>query len=303
MSIFANSFFSLAGQKERLLNVVETLKAAVTTGGIQAHTGSETVNKVLETAANHPFLTAGAAAVAINPAGAAAAAKAVTTKAATSFATAPLKTQVIVTGATIVGGSALLNSPSLTKSVINAPSSLSNFGGNIGKAIENPSLSSISTIAKENPILTAGTAAIGIATVAGGVGTVATVLNTRSVNKNTEAIVEPAPQFTTTTKYRDASGTLTSMSPDQAYKIAKEQLEIDKARQKADAELGQKTLEAQTKLAEMQLKNPSLIAAVPTPVKKAPAKKKAKKKPKKKAKKKPNKRKVYKRKTSKRKKR
>lgn len=58
MGIFDNPFFSIAGQKERLTNVYETLKAAVTLQGVQSNTGIKPVDVVLSSAASNPYLTA-----------------------------------------------------------------------------------------------------------------------------------------------------------------------------------------------------------------------------------------------------
>lgn len=72
MATFTNSFFSSAGQKERLSNVANVLKISVTgsdlsgqKNSIVANTGSKTANTVLAAAANHPFITAGVAAAGI----------------------------------------------------------------------------------------------------------------------------------------------------------------------------------------------------------------------------------------------
>jgi|GEM_PF-4898492 len=60
---FKNKFFSVKGQKERLTNVKNVLKIAVNPVSKQkivANTKNKTVNKVLETVANHPYATAAA---------------------------------------------------------------------------------------------------------------------------------------------------------------------------------------------------------------------------------------------------
>lgn len=62
MAIFKNKFLSKAGQKERLTNVVKTINAAfnpLSKDKVIANTPSKTANKVLETVANHPYVTAG----------------------------------------------------------------------------------------------------------------------------------------------------------------------------------------------------------------------------------------------------
>lgn len=62
------------GQKERLVNVRDTLNAAFnpfSKDRVQANTGSTTVNRALEAVANHPYVTAGVAAAAVTAAPAA----------------------------------------------------------------------------------------------------------------------------------------------------------------------------------------------------------------------------------------
>jgi len=77
--------------------------------------------------------------------------------------TAPLKSAV--TGAVaIIGGSAILQSPTLQEKVVNTNiiGSLSEFGGNIGGVIESPSIASITELVKDNPILAGAVAVLGI---------------------------------------------------------------------------------------------------------------------------------------------
>lgn len=67
-SIFQNKFFSKAGQKERIINVGKTLNAAfnpLSKDKVVANTNNKTVNKILETTANHPYITAGVAAAGV----------------------------------------------------------------------------------------------------------------------------------------------------------------------------------------------------------------------------------------------
>lgn len=70
---FTNSFFSIAGQKERLANVGQVL--GIATGvynpqklTISASTPSKILNKGLEVVANHPYATAGVVATGITAA-------------------------------------------------------------------------------------------------------------------------------------------------------------------------------------------------------------------------------------------
>jgi len=101
----------------------------------------------------------------------------------------PIKT-IVATAAAIPIVSAVVQSPKLQSGLANAPSNLANFGGNIGKAIENPSIASVTNIVKENPILstiTVGGAALAAGTAA---NTVATYLNTRATKTNTESTLD-----------------------------------------------------------------------------------------------------------------
>lgn len=74
MGIFKNKFFSIAGQKERLVNAAKTISSAITPGGSKpVSTLNPTskvgkfLNKAMETAAQHPFATAAVGAVAAKP--------------------------------------------------------------------------------------------------------------------------------------------------------------------------------------------------------------------------------------------
>lgn len=195
MVTFTNPFFSVAGQLERLSNVKNTLVAAVTGQGVKADTGNATVNKVLETAASHPFATAAVAATVINPTGALAAAKTVASSVGKSFAAAPLTTKAAVVVATPIVASAVIQSPKLQSAIVKAPSSLANFGTNVGKLAENPSIAGVKELVKENPILTTAVAAGAIAAIGGGIGlaanTLATFTNTSATKQNTLGTGEP----------------------------------------------------------------------------------------------------------------
>jgi len=73
MAIFANPFFSIQGQAERIKNVGGTLNAAFnpfSKNKVQANVQNQQAKTVLTTLANHPYLTAAPFAVAANPAGA-----------------------------------------------------------------------------------------------------------------------------------------------------------------------------------------------------------------------------------------
>jgi len=90
--------------------------------------------------------------------------------------------------ATPVVAGAVISSSSARHAVVNAPSALADFGSSIGQAIDNPSLSSITNVVKEHPVLSTITAGAAALAAGGLVSTAVTALNTRSVNKNTNAM-------------------------------------------------------------------------------------------------------------------
>jgi hypothetical protein len=69
MALFQSNFFSWSGQKERLSNVAQTIKAAVTLQGVQSNTGNRAVDKVLSSAASNPYATAAVIATGVSAAG------------------------------------------------------------------------------------------------------------------------------------------------------------------------------------------------------------------------------------------
>jgi len=192
MSIFDNKFFSVEGQKERLSNVGETLKAAVTGKGVVANTPSNVANKVLGYAASNPFLTAAPIAVARNPAATLGAIK-------NTFNALPAAGKIgVVAGAPVVVG-AVVSNPGLISKAANAPRELSEFGGDVGNLIANPSLENAKETFQNSPIISsvigAGTA---IAIGAAATGTIATIANTRAVKANTAIAANPSNAFVPT---------------------------------------------------------------------------------------------------------
>jgi hypothetical protein len=191
MGLFQNDFFSIAGQKERLGNVVNTLSAAVGIkgGGVVSNTGNKTIDSALGAAASHPFVSAAVVATVINPMAAGTVAKKAVSSLASSFGSASLGQKAAVVVAAPVVASALAASPSLRSGLVSAPASLSNFGTNLGSLAENPSLSNLTKIAKENPVIAAAAAAGGLliagSAVRGVASIAATALNTSAVKANT----------------------------------------------------------------------------------------------------------------------
>lgn len=112
-------------------------------------------------------------------------------KAIGSAAVANPKTAIAATVAAPVVISAVASSPKLQSSIVNAPTSLTNFGSNIGQLINEPSVEKAKELVKENPLLAAGTAAAGVSAVGlGTAGIVSSVLNTQSIREQTETIKE-----------------------------------------------------------------------------------------------------------------
>jgi len=172
--------------KAKLQNVVDVVSIAVnpfSKDTIVANTGSKTVNKVLETVANHPYVAAAVATTAIAPT----AAKAVATAGLKVVAESSTKAKVITAVATpVVIGAVAQNPVAAAQKVVAAPSELFNFGTDISKVASNPSVSSIKELVKESPILTTATAAAAaVAVGAGTAGLITSVANTLAVKENT----------------------------------------------------------------------------------------------------------------------
>lgn len=66
VAIFANKFFSLKGQFERIKNIGSVLSAPFTGGKVVANTRSKLLNKGLQVVANHPIATAAVVGTAAN---------------------------------------------------------------------------------------------------------------------------------------------------------------------------------------------------------------------------------------------
>lgn len=117
---FTNRFFSIAGQRERISNVGQTLKAAVTLRGVQANTGNRTTDTILSAAASNPYLTAfipaaakvaaGGAAVGSAKVAAGGAAAAKTSAAAKAASLGAAKTGGLLRTGALIGGGLLAGS-------------------------------------------------------------------------------------------------------------------------------------------------------------------------------------------------
>lgn len=155
MSIFSNSFFSVAGQKERLSNVVATLGAAVNpfdSSKVVANVSNPTGKAVLELAANNPYTTALAVAV---PASAPARAAVGSTVSGLSTGT-----KLALTAGALITVPAVVTSQKTQVAATKAiggltPEALSSFGADLGRTVDAPSWESAQNLIKEHPVTTA----------------------------------------------------------------------------------------------------------------------------------------------------
>jgi len=178
MGIFKNPFFSIAGQKERLLNVAGVVNAAFnpfSKSTVKANIKSKPVKKVVETIANHPYAAAAVGATAADPKAALAAGKAATKALLAKYAGLSTKSKVITAVAAVPTAQLFATSKkarsAVGKVVTEGPIQLSDLGKNVGKFIEQPSLSNLKNIVTESPLVVAagaGAAAIAAAPLVAG---------------------------------------------------------------------------------------------------------------------------------------
>jgi cell division septation protein DedD len=156
--------------------------------------------------AEHPFATAAVLATALNPKGAITAVKVVGAKvggAAKNLfeSLSPLQKLGVGLAAPVVIG-AVSKSKKLQGDILKAPTSLTNFGANVGNLIDNPSLSNLTKTFKENPAVSSVVGLAGVAAVSGlalGAASVITnIQNTRSVKANTSATLQSTLDSTPT---------------------------------------------------------------------------------------------------------
>jgi len=100
---------------------------------------------------------------------------------------------IAIASAPVVVG-ALSSSPKASTALVNAPSSLVNFGSNVGKVLENPTLSNVQQTIKENPLISGAVVTTGLIATGGAIKAVTNVLQTQAVRENTQAIKEQIPQ-------------------------------------------------------------------------------------------------------------
>lgn len=219
--------FTVAIQKP--VQYVTSTASDLFTGGNKAQTLVNTqLSKPLVSQIGSIVLNTGAAATAVIAGGAAlgstTAKKIITTTApvvastAKSLIPATTKGKVIAAVATPIAIGAIASSPKLQTGLITAPSSLVNFGTNVGKIIENPSLATVKETVKENPLISSAVALGGAAAIGGGLGllanTVATAINTKATNINSAPSDIAVPTSTMVKEtFAGQEQTATSVSP------------------------------------------------------------------------------------------
>lgn len=294
--------------KTGVSNVIQTTKTiaantlssiGVNNNFVSANTSSFTSPIPLAAkVAEHPFITAGIVTVAVNPVNAVNLAKTAITKAApiikNTFNVLPTSVKTGI----VVASPLLITSATARKAVVQAPSQITTFYSDVGKTLDNPTLSNAVSTFKDSPIIAGGLAVASAAVVGGGIGlaanTVATYVNSRATKANTSATLGGGDVMTTMPVDAIDTG-LTKLEA----KAAKTQQESDYDLQKLIGQQQLDIIDAQTKqakeLASLSQANTAVVPVSETPLTiptavKATTKKKVKKKPKKKAKK----RKVYK---------
>lgn len=179
--------------------VKQTIEGAVFSGftatpKLKSLVGEKTANTIAAVA-SHPFTSAAAVATVLNPGAALSTTKAISSKVSSSFAAAPLKTQLAVGVGGLVGTGAILKNPSLVSKAADIPSGLVNLGGNVGEFIESPSIEKAKDIVTENPLLSGAIGGAGLLAVGVGAGaianTTATYLNTKAIKENTNTVISP----------------------------------------------------------------------------------------------------------------
>lgn len=194
MSILSGLSAIVKDQKKRLTNVVDTFKAIGSNFAQGKILTSVPVAKkyegtVIGTAASILTKPAVIAAAAVSPAlvktGVAASVASTAGKAIVSNPVGAVKTGAVA----VVGTNILLSSKKAQQAVVKTPSALAKLGTDIGKTIDNPSVSNITSLIKENK---EAVAVIGIAAGTAAVSAGLTYANTQAVKKNTEATLKAA---------------------------------------------------------------------------------------------------------------
>jgi len=223
MKVFQNSFLTKEGQKERLTNVVDTIKSAVTGKGVKSNTGIKAVDTVLSTAASNPFAVA---TIATGASLGLAKSVGVATTNTKLVAGTLIGTPVV---SSIVASKGVVSS---AKSVGKSQSDIAQFSGNVYKTIVTPTTENLQSIYKDNPLI-ASLATAGAAYVVGKSVTGALVANKIASDKLPE-VTTVLPKETTTTGSIIPSSTSSALVPitPETQIIGKSATSITKTRNK-----------------------------------------------------------------------
>lgn len=211
---FTNSFFSIAGQKERLTNVVSVLGAALNPFDktkVEANISNPLLKSATEFVANNPYTTAAivAAPIASGTRGAI----------ASTISKAPTVVKVGSVAAGLVAVPAIVSSPKAASKVVDVvgtvtPEKLVNLGAGAGSLLETPSVSSAKEFVKENAAtlgtLTAASALIALPTA---IKTVSSISQTQSAKKAAQATEDYAEEARKQTKILDEQLAKNSIPP------------------------------------------------------------------------------------------
>jgi hypothetical protein len=278
MSFLSNLSNAWETTKAAAANVASNLTfGLIKSQPIQANVSNPTLKKGLEFLANQPATVAGIATVIANPTASLSVAKSVASStvkfAQTTFNSLNPLTKIGVIASTPIAVGAFSSSSTLRKGAVSLPSSLVQFGTNIGSFADKPSMSSATDIFKANPVLTS---AVGLATVGvagyGASSLVSNYLNTKAVKENTASMLT-------------ANTPIVATALDSTNKYDVKVAEINA---KASEVLAKQETKQTEMIADVQSKAipPQTITETVKPVAKKKAKKKAvKKKVKKKSKK------------------
>jgi hypothetical protein len=273
MSIFSNPFFSIAGQKERLANVKNTLVAGFTGQGVSSNLKNPTLNKATAWVGSNPI--SAILALETIPLIATGTAASLGASAVSKIAASSLKTKVIAGGVGLVAAPIILANPKpIAKAIAESPSKLAKFETNLYKAADKPSVESFKTLVKESPIISAALATAGLFGIGVGAGTGLNLLsnyqNTGAVKKNTDATLKSAgiiPETTKNNESIDYKAILKQQeqAAESSLKLQKQKAEQDlklfEAQSKSNLELTEKQNEAAIKLAKI---NQPITPAQPT---------------------------------------
>lgn len=157
--------------------------------------------------------TVGAAAALIGGAAAASAGVAATAKTAVSA----IVKNPIKSGAAFVAAPLIIKSEKAQQTIEDLPAAVANVGGDVGKVIDNPNISSITNLVKEHPVaatVTTLAAGLVVAKAASPLLTAYTnYSNVQATQENTQALLQPSNAPQTTSGYGIMPITAPSIAP------------------------------------------------------------------------------------------